>query len=146
MKRFKRRLSQTLRGSHTIDESLSELAEQMTIEENGLKDSGTFILCQPGPQIRGGEITIPLPVLWRLAPNDPGWRHASRLYGLRDVEMEGEGHHLLSQLISTDSAGNASGCPPQSTVAMVPWIWKLSGVSMTLPQQLGRPVESSQAS
>lgn len=40
MKRFKRRLSQTLRGSHTIDESLSELAEQMTIEENGLKDSG----------------------------------------------------------------------------------------------------------
>lgn len=42
MKRFKRRLSQTLRGSHTIDESLSELAEQMTIEENGLKDSGEF--------------------------------------------------------------------------------------------------------
>lgn len=42
MKRFKRRLSQTLRGSHTIDESLSELAEQMTIEENGLKDSGVF--------------------------------------------------------------------------------------------------------
>lgn len=42
MKRFKRRLSQTLRGSHTIDESLSELAEQMTIEENGLKDSGGF--------------------------------------------------------------------------------------------------------
>lgn len=41
MKRFKRRLSQTLRGSHTIDESLSELAEQMTVEENGLKDSGT---------------------------------------------------------------------------------------------------------
>ncbi|KAI4826237.1 hypothetical protein KUCAC02_021878 [Chaenocephalus aceratus] len=39
MKRFKRRLSQSLRGSHTIDESLSELAEQMTIEENGLKDS-----------------------------------------------------------------------------------------------------------
>uniref|UniRef100_A0A8C9YZG8 Cyclin dependent kinase 17 n=1 Tax=Sander lucioperca TaxID=283035 RepID=A0A8C9YZG8_SANLU len=39
MKRFKRRLSQTLRGSHTVDESLSELAEQMTIEENGLKDS-----------------------------------------------------------------------------------------------------------
>uniref|UniRef100_A0A3P9HH51 cyclin-dependent kinase n=1 Tax=Oryzias latipes TaxID=8090 RepID=A0A3P9HH51_ORYLA len=38
MKRFKRRLSQTLRGSHTIDESLSELAEHITIEENGLKD------------------------------------------------------------------------------------------------------------
>lgn len=44
MKRFKRRLSQTLRGSHTIDESLSELAEQMTIKENGLKDSGAFSL------------------------------------------------------------------------------------------------------
>lgn len=44
MKRFKRRLSQTLRGSHTIDESLSELAEQMTVEENGLKDSGTCAL------------------------------------------------------------------------------------------------------
>lgn len=44
MKRLKRRLSQTLRGSHTIDESLSELAEQMTVEENGLKDSGTSTL------------------------------------------------------------------------------------------------------
>uniref|UniRef100_A0A8L0DJT6 Cyclin dependent kinase 17 n=1 Tax=Oncorhynchus mykiss TaxID=8022 RepID=A0A8L0DJT6_ONCMY len=40
MKRFRRRLSQTLRGSQTIDESLSELAEQKTIEENGIKDSG----------------------------------------------------------------------------------------------------------
>uniref|UniRef100_A0A8C2AZ65 cyclin-dependent kinase n=1 Tax=Cyprinus carpio TaxID=7962 RepID=A0A8C2AZ65_CYPCA len=39
MKRFKRRLSLTLRGSQTIDESLSELAEQMTIEENSSKDS-----------------------------------------------------------------------------------------------------------
>ncbi|XP_056271719.1 cyclin-dependent kinase 17 isoform X2 [Pseudoliparis swirei] len=43
MKRFKRRLSQTLRGSNTIDESLSELAEQMTIEENGLKDSEPMV-------------------------------------------------------------------------------------------------------
>uniref|UniRef100_A0A8C9Z1F2 Cyclin dependent kinase 17 n=1 Tax=Sander lucioperca TaxID=283035 RepID=A0A8C9Z1F2_SANLU len=43
MKRFKRRLSQTLRGSHTVDESLSELAEQMTIEENGLKDSEPMV-------------------------------------------------------------------------------------------------------
>lgn len=40
MKKFKRRLSLTLRGSQTIDESLSELAEQMTIEENGSKDNG----------------------------------------------------------------------------------------------------------
>uniref|UniRef100_A0AAZ3RJU1 cyclin-dependent kinase n=1 Tax=Oncorhynchus tshawytscha TaxID=74940 RepID=A0AAZ3RJU1_ONCTS len=39
MKRFKRRLSLTLRSSHTIDESLSELAEQMTIEDGGNKDS-----------------------------------------------------------------------------------------------------------
>ncbi|KAJ1162220.1 hypothetical protein NDU88_002691, partial [Pleurodeles waltl] len=38
MKKFKRRLSLTLRGSQTIDESLSELAEQMTIEENSSKD------------------------------------------------------------------------------------------------------------
>ncbi|MEQ2228160.1 Cyclin-dependent kinase 17 [Ilyodon furcidens] len=43
MKRFKRRLTQTLRGSHTIDESLSELAEQITIEENGLKDSEPIV-------------------------------------------------------------------------------------------------------
>uniref|UniRef100_A0A8C5NCJ0 Cyclin-dependent kinase 17-like n=1 Tax=Gouania willdenowi TaxID=441366 RepID=A0A8C5NCJ0_GOUWI len=43
MKRFKRRLSQTLRGSHTIDESLSELAEQVTIEENGLKDNDPIV-------------------------------------------------------------------------------------------------------
>ncbi|KAM7179718.1 cyclin-dependent kinase 17 isoform 3-T5 [Macrochelys suwanniensis] len=39
MKKFKRRLSLTLRGSQTIDESLSELAEQMTIEENSSKDN-----------------------------------------------------------------------------------------------------------
>uniref|UniRef100_A0A673ZGG9 cyclin-dependent kinase n=1 Tax=Salmo trutta TaxID=8032 RepID=A0A673ZGG9_SALTR len=43
MKRFRRRLSQTLRGSQTIDESLSELSEQMTIEENGIKDSRTMV-------------------------------------------------------------------------------------------------------
>lgn len=43
MKRFKRRITQSLRGSHTIDESLSELAEQMTIEENGLKDCGELL-------------------------------------------------------------------------------------------------------
>ncbi|XP_061630418.1 cyclin-dependent kinase 17-like isoform X2 [Phyllopteryx taeniolatus] len=43
MKRFKRRLSQTLRGSHTIDESLSELAEQMTVEENVLKDGEPIV-------------------------------------------------------------------------------------------------------
>lgn len=42
MKRIKRRLSLTLRGSQTIDESLSELAEQMTIEENSSKDSGEW--------------------------------------------------------------------------------------------------------
>lgn len=40
MKKFKRRLSLTLRGSQTIDESLSELAEQMTIEESSSKDNG----------------------------------------------------------------------------------------------------------
>lgn len=43
MKKFKRRLSLTLRGSQTIDESLSELAEQMTIEENSSKDNGTYL-------------------------------------------------------------------------------------------------------
>lgn len=43
MKKFKRRLSLTLRGSQTIDESLSELAEQMTIEENSSKDNGKHI-------------------------------------------------------------------------------------------------------
>lgn len=40
MKKFKRRLSLTLRGSQTIDESLSELAEQMTVEESSSKDNG----------------------------------------------------------------------------------------------------------
>uniref|UniRef100_A0A8C6V319 Cyclin-dependent kinase 17 n=1 Tax=Neogobius melanostomus TaxID=47308 RepID=A0A8C6V319_9GOBI len=43
MKRFKKHISQRLRGSHTINESLSELAEQMTIEENGLKDSEPIV-------------------------------------------------------------------------------------------------------
>ncbi|CAB1313381.1 unnamed protein product, partial [Coregonus sp. 'balchen'] len=43
MKRFRRRLSQTLRGSQTMDESLSERAEQMTIEENGIKDSEPMV-------------------------------------------------------------------------------------------------------
>ncbi|EMP26912.1 Cyclin-dependent kinase 17 [Chelonia mydas] len=45
MKKFKRRLSLTLRGSQTIDESLSELAEQMTIEENSSKDNGGSVCC-----------------------------------------------------------------------------------------------------
>lgn len=40
MKRIKKRLSLTLRPSQTVDESLSELAEQMTVEEGGTKDSG----------------------------------------------------------------------------------------------------------
>lgn len=44
MKKFKRRLSLTLRGSQTIDESLSELAEQMTVEENSSKDNGELFL------------------------------------------------------------------------------------------------------
>uniref|UniRef100_A0A8C5ERC6 cyclin-dependent kinase n=1 Tax=Gouania willdenowi TaxID=441366 RepID=A0A8C5ERC6_GOUWI len=39
MKRIKKRLSLTLRPSQTIDESLSELAEQMTIEDGGTKDN-----------------------------------------------------------------------------------------------------------
>lgn len=43
MKRIKKRLSLTLRASQTIDESLSELAEQMTIEDGGTKDNGQFI-------------------------------------------------------------------------------------------------------
>uniref|UniRef100_A0A8C6UBH5 cyclin-dependent kinase n=1 Tax=Neogobius melanostomus TaxID=47308 RepID=A0A8C6UBH5_9GOBI len=41
MKRFKKRLSLTLRSSQTIDESLSELAEQMTLEDGGTKDNGS---------------------------------------------------------------------------------------------------------
>lgn len=40
MKRIKKRLSLTLRSSQTVDESLSELAEQMTVEDGGTKDSG----------------------------------------------------------------------------------------------------------
>uniref|UniRef100_A0A8C4S3F5 cyclin-dependent kinase n=1 Tax=Erpetoichthys calabaricus TaxID=27687 RepID=A0A8C4S3F5_ERPCA len=43
MKKFKRRLSLTLRGSQTIDESLSELAEQMTIEENNSTDNEPIV-------------------------------------------------------------------------------------------------------
>lgn len=43
MKRIKKRLSLTLRSSQTIDESLSELAEQMTIEDGGTKDNGQFV-------------------------------------------------------------------------------------------------------
>ncbi|KAJ8002638.1 hypothetical protein DPEC_G00160970 [Dallia pectoralis] len=49
MKRFRKRLSQSLRGSHTIDESLSDLAEQMTIEENGVKEIGE------DPMVRNGH-------------------------------------------------------------------------------------------
>ncbi|XP_061617229.1 cyclin-dependent kinase 17 isoform X2 [Phyllopteryx taeniolatus] len=43
MKRIKKRLSLTLRSSQTIDESLSELAEQMTIEDGGTKDNEPFV-------------------------------------------------------------------------------------------------------
>ena len=44
LKRLKRRLSQTFRGSRGVDESLSELAESLTIEENGgIKENGEYI-------------------------------------------------------------------------------------------------------
>lgn len=43
MNKFKRRLSLSLQGSQTIDESLSELAEQMTIEENSSKDNEPIV-------------------------------------------------------------------------------------------------------
>uniref|UniRef100_A0A3B5L9B5 cyclin-dependent kinase n=1 Tax=Xiphophorus couchianus TaxID=32473 RepID=A0A3B5L9B5_9TELE len=43
MKRIKKRLSLTVRPSLTIDESLSELAEQMTIEDGGTKDNEPFM-------------------------------------------------------------------------------------------------------
>ncbi|CAF96290.1 unnamed protein product [Tetraodon nigroviridis] len=43
MKRIKKRLSLTLRSSQTVDESLSELAEQMTMEDGGTKDSEPFM-------------------------------------------------------------------------------------------------------
>lgn len=56
MKRIKKRLSLTLRSSQTIDESLSELAEQMTMEDGGTKDSGNdwlylFFFPQKGKEI-----------------------------------------------------------------------------------------------
>ncbi|XP_056281465.1 cyclin-dependent kinase 17 [Pseudoliparis swirei] len=43
MKRIKKRLSLTLRSSQSVDESLSELAEQMTVEDGGTKDDGGVI-------------------------------------------------------------------------------------------------------
>ncbi|KAL0968736.1 hypothetical protein UPYG_G00271040 [Umbra pygmaea] len=53
MKRFRRRLSQTLRGSQTVDESLSDLAEQITIEESVAKESGEE------PMMRNGHVRPP---------------------------------------------------------------------------------------
>ena len=48
LKRLKRRLSQTFRGSRGVDESLSELAESLTIEENGgIKENGEYMLFSP---------------------------------------------------------------------------------------------------
>ena len=48
LKRLKRRLSQTFRGSRVVDESLSELAESLTIEENGgIKENGEYMLFSP---------------------------------------------------------------------------------------------------
>ncbi|CAN0063181.1 unnamed protein product [Lampetra planeri] len=41
MKKLKRRLSLTLRGGRPVDEALSELAEQMTMEDGTIKDNGT---------------------------------------------------------------------------------------------------------
>ncbi|XP_078677274.1 cyclin-dependent kinase 17-like isoform X14 [Branchiostoma floridae x Branchiostoma belcheri] len=42
MKKIKRRLSLTLRGGRGVDESLSELAESMNIEESNAKDNGSL--------------------------------------------------------------------------------------------------------
>lgn len=135
MKRFKRRLSQTLRGSHTIDESLSELAEQMTIEENGLKDNGTFILSvddftfhSTHDRCNGREITttgsghagLNIVSFWIITIciiHPP----QTEVYCLEDVELEGKWHSVLSQLIFTDSAGSASRCLPRWATAWLPW-------------------------
>ena len=43
MKRLKRRLSQSFRSNSVIEDSLSELTENMNVEENGTKD-GKFRL------------------------------------------------------------------------------------------------------
>ena len=42
MKRLKRRLSQTFRNSTVIEDSLSELTESMSIEENGTKEGELY--------------------------------------------------------------------------------------------------------
>ena len=45
LKRLKRRLSLTFRSNRAIDESLSELAEDLTIEENGgVKENGESLI------------------------------------------------------------------------------------------------------
>ncbi len=47
MKRFKRRLSLTIRGGRGVDDSLSELAEQLTIEETSeiaVRENGKYLL------------------------------------------------------------------------------------------------------
>ncbi|XP_078595749.1 cyclin-dependent kinase 17-like isoform X9 [Branchiostoma floridae x Branchiostoma japonicum] len=52
MKKIKRRLSLTLRGGRGVDESLSELAESMNIEESNAKDNGSLSKKQQlGPNI-----------------------------------------------------------------------------------------------
>ncbi|XP_005987084.1 cyclin-dependent kinase 17 isoform X2 [Latimeria chalumnae] len=43
MKIIKRRLSMTLRSSRPVDDSLSELAEQMNLDENNVKDNDTVV-------------------------------------------------------------------------------------------------------
>lgn len=51
LKRIKRRLSLTFRGSRGVDESLSELAEHLTIEENGgIKENGKYKCQSTEPQ------------------------------------------------------------------------------------------------
>lgn len=56
MKRLKRRLSQTFRNSTVIEDSLSELTESMSIEENGTKEGELYgqgvLLSSFMPQMR----------------------------------------------------------------------------------------------
>uniref|UniRef100_A0A4W3KA27 cyclin-dependent kinase n=1 Tax=Callorhinchus milii TaxID=7868 RepID=A0A4W3KA27_CALMI len=46
MKIIKRRLSMSLRSSRPVDDSLSELAEQMNLDENNVKDNGKFLFSE----------------------------------------------------------------------------------------------------
>ena len=58
MKKLKRRLSLTIKGRRHVDESLSELAEHLTVEDSSGSSDVPFERPMSAPLLHNGELIV----------------------------------------------------------------------------------------